>query len=160
MPNATTEDVLNNLGLLEDNGNLKAAALLLFTKNPKRYFPGVEFKIGRFHTTESDLIIQDAIGGNILQMPEKVIEALKSKYLVSPIHYEGMQRIEALEMSESQSNGAQWKKSLLPAMVNSMMAVRVAVAMAVRVAVAIAVTKGVSVEALLPPKLSLKDKKL
>ena len=70
--------------------------------------------------------------------------------------------------SESQSNGAQWKKSLLQAMVNSMMAVRVAVAMAVRVAVAmavrvavaIAVTKGVSVEALLPPKLSLKDKKL
>lgn len=100
MPNATTEDVLNNLGLLEDNGNLKAAALLLFTKNPKRYFPGVEFKIGRFHTTESDLIIQDAIGGNILQMPEKVMEALKSKYLVSPIHYEGMQRIETLEIPE------------------------------------------------------------
>ena len=97
---ATTEDVLNNLGLLEDNGNLKAAALLLFTKNPKRYFPGVEFKIGRFHTTESDLIIQDAIGGNILQMPEKVMEALKSKYLVSPIHYEGMQRIETLEIPE------------------------------------------------------------
>ena len=61
---------------------------------------------------------------------------------------------------EYPSNGVLWKKSLLPAMVNSMMAVRVAVAMAVRVAVAIAVTKGVSVEALLPPKLSLKDKKL
>ena len=69
---------------------------------------------------------------------------------------------------EYPSNGVLWKKLLLLAMVNSMMAVRVAVAMAVRVAVAmavrvavaIAVTKGVSVEALLPPKLSLKDKKL
>ena len=46
------------------------------------------------------MIIQDAIGGNILQMPEKVMEALKSKYLVSPIHYEGMQRIETLEIPE------------------------------------------------------------
>lgn len=97
---ASTEKVVQNLGLVEKNGNLKAAALLLFTSNPSQYFPGVEFKIGRFHTAESSLIIQDVIEGNILQMADKVMRTLKSMYLVSPIHYEGLQRIEELEIPE------------------------------------------------------------
>lgn len=97
---ASTEKVVQNLGLIERNGNLKAAALLLFTANPRQYFPGIEFKIGRFHTTESSLIIQDVIEGNILQMADKVMRTLKSMYLVSPIHYEGLQRIEELEIPE------------------------------------------------------------
>ncbi len=33
-------------------------------------------------------------------MPDKVIETLRSKYLVSPIRYEGLQRIEELEYPE------------------------------------------------------------
>lgn len=43
---------------------------------------------------------QDVIDGNIIQMTDKVIEVLKSKYLISPIHYEGLQRIESLEIPE------------------------------------------------------------
>jgi len=33
-------------------------------------------------------------------MADRVIELLKSKYLISPIHYEGLQRIEDLEIPE------------------------------------------------------------
>jgi ATP-dependent DNA helicase RecG len=33
-------------------------------------------------------------------MPDKVIETLRAKYLVSPIRYEGLQRIEELEYPE------------------------------------------------------------
>lgn len=33
-------------------------------------------------------------------MPDKVIEMLRAKYLVSPIRYEGLQRIEELEYPE------------------------------------------------------------
>jgi len=33
-------------------------------------------------------------------MPDRVIETLRSKYLVSPIHYEGLQRKEPLEIPE------------------------------------------------------------
>ena len=33
-------------------------------------------------------------------MADRVMETLKSKYLISPIHYEGMQRIEPLEIPE------------------------------------------------------------
>lgn len=96
----STETILRTLNLIAENGNLKAAALLLFTERPSRWFPGVQFKIGRFHTDESDLIIQDVIDGNIMQMADKVMRALKSMYLVSPIHYEGLQRVEELEIPE------------------------------------------------------------
>lgn len=89
-----------NLGLLTEEGKLKNAALLLFAKQPSRFFPMVQFKIGRFGSTDDDLMFQDVIEGNILQMADKVMEVLKSKYLISPIRYEGLQRIEELEIPE------------------------------------------------------------
>ena len=49
-------DVLTSLGLVDGDGNLKNAAVLLFAKNPQKFFPGVEFRIGRFHQDESDLV--------------------------------------------------------------------------------------------------------
>ena len=98
--NASTERVLDNLGLITEDGKLKNAALLLFAKNPRRYFTCVEFKIGRFRHSEADLIIQDVIEGNIIQMTDRVVDILKAKYLTSPIHYEGMKRREPLEIPE------------------------------------------------------------
>ncbi len=97
---SSTERILKNLNLLTDGGKLKSAAILLFGKNVNMYFPSVEFKIGRFHSSESDLIIQDVIEGNIIQMADKVMTILRTKYLASPIRYEGMQRIEELEIPE------------------------------------------------------------
>ena len=41
--NASTHSVLENLHLLSEDGKLKNAALLLFAKNPQRYFTCVEF---------------------------------------------------------------------------------------------------------------------
>lgn len=98
--NASTENVLRNLGLYTTDGELKNAAILLFGKNVQQFFPAAEFKIGRFHTDESDLIVQDVISGNVIQMASRVFEILKTKYLLSPISYEGMQRIEQLEIPE------------------------------------------------------------
>ena len=59
-----------------------------------------DFRIGRFRNDESDLITQDVVEGNILQMVNRIIELLRSKYLLSPIHYEGITRIEQLEIPE------------------------------------------------------------
>ena len=98
---SSTQNVLENLNLVNLKGRLKNAALLLFAKNPGRFFTCVEFKIGRFGIDEADLITQDVIEGNIIQMTDRVIEILKTKYLTSLIHYEGMQRIETLEVPEN-----------------------------------------------------------
>ncbi len=98
MLTASTEEILTSLQLLDNEGKLKNAAILLFGKNPEKYFHSVEFKIGRFGRDESDLIIQDIISGNIIQMADKVVDVLRAKYLVSPVRFEGMQRYENLEI--------------------------------------------------------------
>lgn len=97
---SSTECVLENLNLLTEDGHLKQAAVLLFGKKPQKYFTGVIFQIGRFGADESDLIIQDFIEGGLIRMADRVMDVLKSKYLTSRIHFEGMQRKEKLEVSE------------------------------------------------------------
>ena len=98
--NAPTASVLQNLNLVDDEGRLKNAALLLFCKKPGRYFTGTEFKIGRFHSNMADLVSQEMIEGSIIQMADRVVRMLKDKFLTMPIHYEGLQRIEKLEVPE------------------------------------------------------------
>lgn len=98
--NASTQDVLENLNLIDDDGHLKNAALLLFAKKPQKYFTSVEFQIGRFGKDEGDLLEQDIIEGNIMQMADRVMEVLRFKYLHAPIKFEGMQRIETLEIPD------------------------------------------------------------
>ncbi|AVM57473.1 hypothetical protein C3V43_06645 [Bacteroides heparinolyticus] len=96
--NASTEDILTSLHLMDEDEHLKNATLLLFGKDPLKFFTGVRFKIGRFGVDEADLLIQDVIEGNIIQMADRVVEVLKAKYLASPIRFEGMLRIEELEV--------------------------------------------------------------
>ena len=95
---ASTQDVLTNLSLLDDNGMLKNAAILLFGKNPQRFFPNAKFKVGRFGNDEADLLFHDVIEGNVIQMADHVMDILQAKYLVSPVRFEGMQRYETLEI--------------------------------------------------------------
>lgn len=96
--NAPTEQVLTSLGLIDNDGKLKNAAILLFGKKPMKFFPSVTFNIGRFGKDEADLLFQDVVEGNIIQMVDKVMELLQGKYLVSPVRFEGMQRYETLEI--------------------------------------------------------------
>ena len=95
---ASTEEILTSLDLMDENGGLRNAAVLLFGKNPQRYYPSAVFKIGRFGIDEADLMFQDIIEGNILQMADRVMDVLKAKYLISPVRFEGMQRYEKLEL--------------------------------------------------------------
>lgn len=99
--NADTLTILKNLGLVNEHGEFLLAALLLFGKNPQRYSTMARYKIGRFGKSHADLRHQDVIEGNILDMADKVITTLDAKYLIRPISYEGLQRIEGLEYPES-----------------------------------------------------------
>jgi ATP-dependent DNA helicase RecG len=93
--------LFQNLKLLTKDGELTRAAILLFGREPARFFSCATFKIGRFRGADpTDLIIQDRVEGNLFTMFEQVIDLLKSKYLLSPISYQGMQRIETLEIPE------------------------------------------------------------
>ena len=97
---SSTEAVLRSLNLMTEDGKLKQAAVLLFGKEVCRFFVSADYRIGRFGASESDLILQDIKDGSIIMMVNEIIELLRSKYLLSPIHYEGIQRIEQLEIPE------------------------------------------------------------
>lgn len=104
MPKEAIDDsintILHNLGLTDKQEKLKNAAVLLFGKNPQYFFITAKFRIGRFGEDGTDLGYQDEFEGNIIQMADKVMWTLRTKYLIAPIHYEGVQRIEKLEIPE------------------------------------------------------------
>ncbi len=94
------EKVLRNLDLVNRQGQLTHAALLLFGKNIRQWCRLALFRIGRFGASRADLIMQDEIDCPLIEMPDKIMAVLRSNYLVAPIHYEGLQRIEPLEIPE------------------------------------------------------------
>lgn len=96
----STELLLKNLGLMTEQGQLTNAAILLFGNNPSKVNVTASFKIGRFGESSHDLLFQDIVETNIFEMPDKVMEILKAKYLVRPISYEGLERMEPLEYPE------------------------------------------------------------
>ncbi|MCK9414112.1 MAG: putative DNA binding domain-containing protein [Prolixibacteraceae bacterium] len=94
------EVLLKNLNLVTEQGELTNAAMLLFAKNPAKVSVTSSFKIGRFGKSSDDLLFQDIVETNIFDMPDKVVEILKAKYLIRPISYKGMERLEPLEYPE------------------------------------------------------------
>jgi ATP-dependent DNA helicase RecG len=92
----TTEQIFDKLHLIE-NGQLKRAAIILFGKDPCRFYPNVYVKIGRFGKDDKDLRYQDVEEGNIIVLLRNVLERLEQKYLIKNITFEGMYRIETLE---------------------------------------------------------------
>jgi ATP-dependent DNA helicase RecG len=93
--------LFENLELTDSSGELTRASLLLFGKRTQHWCLQAKFKIGRFNGSDpTALMVHDVVEGNLFEMPDKVMELLKAKYLLSPIHYEGLQRVEALEIPE------------------------------------------------------------
>lgn len=79
---------------LATGDSIKRAALILFGKDPNKFYPNIKVKIGRFGTTDADLRFQEVLEGNVLELLIQVPEMLNAKFLVKPIVFEGLQRIE------------------------------------------------------------------
>ncbi len=87
-------DLLAKLRLTDDNGYIKRAAIVLFGKEPAKFFNNCVVKIGRFGKDSSDLKFQEIVEGNIVYLLKEVPEQLNRKFLTRAISFEGMQRIE------------------------------------------------------------------
>ena len=90
------EHILDNLLLLE-SGQLKRSAIVLFGKNPCRFYINAYVKIGRFGKTDDELRFQEVVEGNAYQLADKTLDILDKKFLISPISYQGLQRVENWE---------------------------------------------------------------
>jgi len=87
--------VLEKLNLVS-NGKIKRAGILLFGRDPQKFYLQSIVKIGRFKTPE-EILFHDLIEGNLFEQMEKSLEILKSKYLISKIEFQGIHRKEKLE---------------------------------------------------------------
>ncbi|MGD9560949.1 MAG: ATP-binding protein [Pyrinomonadaceae bacterium] len=86
-------EFLEKLRLI-DNAQIKRAALVLFGKEPARFFPNQQVRIGRFGEADDDLKFQDVLDGNLLHLLYETADILNRKYFANPIDFEGLQRIE------------------------------------------------------------------
>jgi len=79
---------------LTENGQLKRAAIILFGKDPGRFYPNTFVKIGRFGKDDADIKFQETEEGNLIEILQSVLEQLNHKFLIRAIEFEGMHRIE------------------------------------------------------------------
>lgn len=86
---------------LTENGHLKRAAVILFGKDPGKFYPGVFVKIGRFGkaarpsgANDTDIIFQEVEEGNLIVLLQAVLNQLNRKFLIRTIEFEGVHRIE------------------------------------------------------------------
>ena len=79
---------------LSDKGEIKRAAIILFGKDPNRFYPNVMVKIGRFGSDDADLKFQETEEGNLIQLLKNVPNQLNYKFFTKPIDFEGMLRVE------------------------------------------------------------------
>jgi ATP-dependent DNA helicase RecG len=86
-------EILEKLRLTE-NGELKRSALVLFGKDPGKFYPNTFVKIGRFGKNDADIKFQVVEVGNLIALLPAVLNQLNRKFLTSPIDFEGMHRIE------------------------------------------------------------------
>lgn len=86
-------DLLKKLRLLED-GYLKRASIVLFGKDPGKFYPNMAVKIGKFGETDADLKFHEVIEGNLIQLKDRIGEMLNAKFFIHPIDFMGIQRVE------------------------------------------------------------------
>lgn len=92
----STKDLLEKLRLSK-NGQLKRAAIILFGKDPGKFYPNTFVKIGRFGKDDADLVFQETEEGNLFSLLQAVLNQLNHKFLIRKVEFEGMHRIEKSE---------------------------------------------------------------
>lgn len=94
--NETNSSMLMDKLNLQENKQLKRAAVMLFGSNPQQYYSHAVVKIGKF-LTDTDIQTTDIVKGNLFQQVESSLEILRTKYLQSHISFEGIHRRDILE---------------------------------------------------------------
>ncbi|GFO97816.1 putative transcriptional regulator [groundwater metagenome] len=95
-PEAPLREALEKLELLRD-GKLINAAILLFGKNPQRFFTQSETRCARFKGTKPlEFIDMKILGRNIIDQREDVVEFIK-EHIKLHAKIVGMERIETWE---------------------------------------------------------------
>jgi ATP-dependent DNA helicase RecG len=96
---ASDAELVDKLHLTE-GPYLKRAAALLFHADPEKFTTGACVKLG-FFRTDSDLLYQDVVQGDLFTQVDKTLDLLTTKYLRAGISYQGTQRLERLPIPDA-----------------------------------------------------------
>jgi ATP-dependent DNA helicase RecG len=75
----STPELLEKLRLAQD-GKLNRAAIVLFGKDPGKFYPNTFVKIGKFEDDDFTIRFQEVEEGNIIQVLDKVLRTLDYKF--------------------------------------------------------------------------------
>ncbi|OGU52956.1 MAG: transcriptional regulator [Ignavibacteria bacterium RIFOXYB2_FULL_35_12] len=89
----TNFEILEKLRLTEGE-KYKRAAIILFGKDPGKFYPSISVKIGKFGKSADELLYEEVEEGNLFKILQNVLNQLNRKFFRNPIDFEGMQRIE------------------------------------------------------------------
>lgn len=92
----TTKELFEKLRLSK-KGQLKRGAIVLFGKDPGKFYPNIFVKIGRFGKDDADLLFQETEEGNLLNLSNAVLNQLSHKFLIRNVSFEGLYRRETSE---------------------------------------------------------------
>jgi len=76
---------------------LTNAAIVLFGRDPGKFYSNLFVKIGRFGLNMVDMRFQEVCEGNLFLLLRDVMMQLERKFLIKPVRFEGLRRIEELE---------------------------------------------------------------
>lgn len=89
----TIAELLEKLRLTQE-GKVKRAAIILFGKDPGRFYPNMVLKMGRFGTSHDDLKFQETTEGSLIHILHEVQDILNKKFFTKAVNFEGLLRIE------------------------------------------------------------------
>lgn len=87
------EDILRNLGLLDDDDNPTRAAAIMFHKKPRLISRSAYIRIGRFDDSSDSLTI-DELEGPMYTLVDRTMDLISTKYTITPMRIEGWMRKE------------------------------------------------------------------
>lgn len=96
----SNEALVENLHLIDETGQLKRSAVMLFHPDPEKFVAGAYVKLGFFAGEDDDLVFQDEVHGPLMLQVDEVIRQLEERYLIHAISYAGHHRREAIQYPE------------------------------------------------------------
>ena len=86
-------ELLQRLELMDDDGRLNRAAVLLFHPRPSRWFAGAYIKVG-FFENDAEVLYDDLLEGSLFRQADQIVELIYTKYMRAWISYDGVTRVE------------------------------------------------------------------
>jgi len=87
--NLDTKTIFQNLLIMEGD-KLTRSAILLFGKQPLKFYVSSFLKIGKFGKSDSDLLSQEVVEGNLFELLSETLKILFTRFINSSISYKGI----------------------------------------------------------------------